>query len=102
MNIAQIFNKDDDEAEEDDDEGIVEDGQDDDYENKDDEKVGQDDDYDGQDDDEDGEEDIDGWVRCQLAQSPYSLAGGNIYLLITITISIVASQGFCSKTSLSF
>ena len=26
-------------------------------------------------DDEDGEEDIDGWVRCQLAQSPYSLTG---------------------------
>ena len=47
-------------------------------------------------DDEDGEEDIDGWVRCQLAQSPYSLAGGNIYLLINIVI-IVASRGFCSK-----
>ena len=93
--------KDDDDSEEDDDEGIDEDGQDDDYESKDNEKVGQDDDYNGQDDDEDGEEDIDGWVRCQLAQSPYSLARGNIYLLIiiiiTIIIIIVASRGFPKK-----
>ena len=91
---------------EDDDEYDKEDDEEDDdsIDNMDDED-GEEDGEDGEDDDyivDDGEEDIDGWVRCQLAQSPYSLAGGNIYLLINITISIVASRGFCSKTSLSF
>ena len=36
---------------------------------------GDDDDY-VNDGDDDERQDIDGWVRCQLAQSPYSLAGG--------------------------
>ena len=63
-----------------------EDGVDDQEDDEDDEEDGKED---GEDDDyivDDGEEDIDGWVRCQLAQSPYSLAGGNIYLLIIIVI----------------
>ena len=50
-------------------------------------------DDDNEDCDDDARQDIDGWVRCQLAQSPYSLAGGNICLfVITIIIIIIISH----------
>ena len=86
-----MYDKEDDE----DGEPYEEDSEDDDEDDEDGEEDGED----GEDDDyivDDGEEDIDGWVRCQLAQSPYSLAGGNIYLLIINIVIIVPSQ-FCSK-----
>ena len=60
---------------------------------------GDDDDY-VNDGDDDERQDIDGWVRCQLAQSPYSLAGGNICLfvitiIIIIIIMISLTNGYC-------